>query len=197
MKQENILDAYNYLLSYWNEPENILLNKALGERKPHIEKELPNTCFINKAMYLDQTGYLEGDNLTKVDRASMAVSLETRLPLLSHELVELAWRIPVSMKLRHQTSKWILRQVLYKHVPKRLIDRPKMGFSVPVARWLQSDLKNWGEDMLNLIGTNGYEFLDKNIIYNTWEEHQSGKRDHSQKLWTILMLVSWLNSRIS
>lgn len=195
LKQENILEAYNYLLSYWNRPEDILRCNNPIDPQTHQEEILQNTCFINKAMYLDQIGYLEGDNLTKVDRASMSVSLETRLPLLSHELVELAWRIPVTMKYRHQKSKWILRQLLYKYVPKNLIDRPKMGFSVPVAKWLRSDLKSWGNDMISLAGCNGYEFISRDTIYKTWNEHQSGKRDHSQKLWTMLMLISWVNYR--
>ena len=146
-------------------------------------------------MYLDQVGYLPGDNLTKVDRSSMAVSLETRLPLLSHELVELSWQIPASMKIRQNTSKWILRQVLYKMVPRNLIERPKMGFSVQVAQWLRGDLRAWAEDMLGLVGTNGYEFLREKPIRSVWNEHLAGKRDHSQRLWTILMLLSWKHQR--
>jgi asparagine synthase (glutamine-hydrolysing) len=151
--------------------------------------------FICKAMYLDQIEYLPGDNLTKVDRASMAVSLETRLPLLSHKLVELSWRIPVSMKVRQNTSKWILRQVLYKSVPRNLIERPKMGFSVPIGQWLRNDLRAWTEDMFGLIGKSGYEFLREKPIRVAWNEHLSGKRDHSQRLWTVLMLLSWMEAR--
>lgn len=195
MQQQDIMCGYDYLLSYWNQPEDIVSFDRDTDKK-NLKQELPSsTNFINRAMFLDQTGYLPGDNLTKVDRASMAISLETRLPLLSHELFEMSWRIPVSMKVRDNTSKWILRQVLYKYVPRNLIERPKMGFSVPVAQWLRSDLKTWADNLLGLIGTNGYEFLRKEPIISTWHEHLSGRRDHSQRLWTILMLLAWKQER--
>ena len=195
MQQKDLMSGYDYLLSYWNRPQDILAYEN-GHIEGNLNTEFPITNnFINKAMYLDQVGYLPGDNLTKVDRASMAVSLETRLPLLSHELLELSWRIPVSMKIRQNASKWILRQVLYKSVPRNLIERPKMGFSVPVAQWLRGDLRAWTEDMLGLIGTNGYEFLGEEPIRSAWKEHLSGKRDRSQRLWTILMLLSWNEAR--
>ena len=145
-------------------------------------------------MYLDQTGYLPGDNLAKVDRASMAVSLETRLPILSHEVVDLAWRIPVSMKVKNNVSKWALRKVLYKYVPQEMIDRPKMGFSVPVAKWLRGELKEWAEDLLATIDMSG-GILQKQVIQKAWDDHISGKRDNSHRLWTVLMYISWSENR--
>ena len=146
-------------------------------------------------MCLDQAGYLPGDNLVKVDRASMAVSLETRLPLLSHEVVDFAWRIPVSMKVKDNVSKWVLRKVLYKYVPKDLVDRPKMGFSVPIGTWLRGELKIWAEDLLGTVGSIAGGVLQEKPVMKTWDEHISGQRDHSHRLWTILMFLSWAESR--
>jgi asparagine synthase (glutamine-hydrolysing) len=195
IQQQGLMHGYEYLLSYWHNPEGLVsFRQDTATVRPDIT--LPESAdFIETAMYLDQMGYLPGDNLTKIDRASMAVSLETRLPLLSHELLELSWRIPVPMKVRKKTSKWILRQVLYKYVPRHLIERPKMGFSVPVAHWLRGELKGWAEDLLDSINTCGGEFIREEPVRVAWNEHQSGKRDHSHRLWTVLMFLSWVNSR--
>jgi asparagine synthase (glutamine-hydrolysing) len=195
MQQRDQMAGYDYLLSYWSRPEEVISAEV---EKPHACQAagFPNTdSFINKAMYLDQVGYLQGDNLTKVDRASMAVSLETRLPLLSHEVVELAWRIPIDMKVRKNVSKWILRQALYRYVPRELIERPKMGFSIPVAKWLREDLHEWAEDLLGLLQNDKFAFLDRKPIHTAWKQHIAGSCDHSQRIWTILMLLSWMEKR--
>ena len=146
-------------------------------------------------MYTDQMAYLPGDNLAKVDRASMAVSLETRLPLLSHEVVDLSWRMPLSMKLRNNQTKWALRHVLFRYVPRHLIERPKMGFSVPVDRWLRGELKSWAEDFLDTIDDAADGLLKKGAVLKTWSEHISGRRNHSHRLWTVLMLLSWSENK--
>ncbi len=194
MQQKDIFQAYDFLMSYWNHPENLVTSGVKNERYgAHLS--LPSTdSFIEQAMYLDQMQYLPGDNLTKVDRASMAVGLETRLPLLSHEIVDLSWRVPTSMKIKNGVAKWVLREVLYKYVPREMMDRPKMGFSVPVAAWLRSDLKSWAEDLLNSLDAADH-VLQKEAILNTWHEHVSGKRDHSHRLWAVLMFLSWFQSR--
>ena len=199
MQQKDIYQAYEYLMSYWQNPEQLILEqfkKSQHTIMPQhaVLNDFMADNFVNQAMFIDQTNYLPGDNLTKVDRASMAVSLETRLPLLSHEVVELAWRIPVSMKVKNNVSKWALRQVLYKYVPRQMIDRPKMGFSVPVAAWLRTDLKTWAEDLLNSIAAKD-GILQKDVILKAWHEHISGKRDHSHRLWAVLMYLSWENAR--
>jgi len=195
MQQRDQMEGYDYLLSYWSKPEE-LISADMPGRQVCPTAGLPDTDdFISRAMYLDQIGYLQGDNLTKVDRASMAVSLETRLPLLSHEVVELAWRIPVGMKVRQNVSKWALRQVLYRYVPRNLIERPKMGFSVPVAKWLREDLREWAEDLLCLLQGDKYTFLDERPIRSAWNRHLAGTYDHSQRIWTILMLLSWMERR--
>ena len=195
MQQKDITQAYEYLMSYWHSPQELIVNYSAGQNRAVELNKFPADNFIDQAMYMDQSGYLPGDNLAKVDRASMAVGLETRLPLLSHEVIDLAWRIPVSMKVKNNVSKWVLRKVLYKYVPQEMIDRPKMGFSVPVERWLRGDLKVWAEDLLGTIDHAAGGLLMKQPVLEAWNEHVSGKRDHSHRLWAVLMFLSWANSR--
>lgn len=186
---EDLDDAYQYLLSYWEAPEYLLKNKlpVYGERLDPLKSD----DFLERVLYWDQMTYLPGDNLAKVDRASMSVSLETRLPLLSHEMVEFSWRIPRSMKVREGESKWLLRKVLYNYVPKELIERPKMGFSVPVAHWLRNELNEWASDLFSSDILKGSDLLDGELIQNIWKQHIKGERDHALKLWSVLMFLSW------
>jgi len=194
IQQDDIEHGYDYLLTYWHDPGQLL--NAYTDRSKNDTEVFPETeDFINRVMYLDQVAYLSGDNLAKVDRASMAVSLETRLPLLSHEIVDLSWRLPVSMKVKNNVSKWALRQVLYQYVPHKLIDRPKMGFSVPIDQWLRGDLKEWAHDMLGTINSSGKGILMEKPVWQAWNEHINGLRDHSHRLWTVLMFLSWVHSR--
>ena len=192
MRQKDIHKAYKYLMSYWLHPEVLTGFDAGGWRPEDFAAQIPARDFIDQAMYMDQSVYLPGDNLAKVDRASMAVSLETRLPLLSHEVVELAWRIPLELKVREGKSKWVLREVLYRHVPKALIERPKMGFSVPVAHWLRNELRGWGEAM---IASMDDSLLSSEVVKSHWQEHLSGRQDHSHRLWTVLMFIGWQQHR--
>jgi len=149
----------------------------------------------HQIMFMDTLNYLPNDILVKIDRAAMSSSLETRLPLLDHRVVEFAWRTPLNMKLKNNRSKWLLRQVLKKYLPENLIEGPKKGFSVPIAEWLRGPLKNWANDLLDekLIFTQNY-FSAKPIKIK-WEEHLSGKQDWSKQLWTILMFQSWLQKK--
>jgi asparagine synthase (glutamine-hydrolysing) len=196
IQEKDLMRGYDYLLSYWHNPEELVSIRS-DEFHKNPKTMLPEfSSFIDTAMYLDQVGYLPGDNLSKVDRASMSVSLETRLPLLSHEVLEFSWRIPVSMKVRKQTSKWILRQVLGKYVPPGLIERPKMGFSVPIAQWLRGELKEWAADLLATVKPGGCEIIREEPVRTAWKEHQSGKRDNSHRLWTVLMFLSWASTRM-
>jgi asparagine synthase (glutamine-hydrolysing) len=191
IRKENLEQGYQYLLSYWDKPEQLLVYDGVVSERATLF-DLPDTNeFIAQALYLDQMNYLPGDNLTKVDRASMAVSLETRLPLLSHEIAELSWRIPVSMKVNAGDSKWVLRQVLYKYIPRELIDRPKMGFSVPVAHWLRNELYEWASDLLSGSRARNNSFLNYKEVDRIWREHTRGKNDHALKLWAVLMFLSW------
>jgi asparagine synthase (glutamine-hydrolysing) len=150
---------------------------------------------VDRLMYLDQMTYLPDDILTKVDRASMAVSLESRAPFLDHGVVEFAWSVPSSWKLREGRSKWLLRQLLYRHVPEELIERPKMGFSVPLDVWLRGPLLEWAEALLTEDRLRSEGFLNPAPIRRRWREHLEGRRDWSGPLWVVLMFQSWLDSR--
>ena len=149
-----------------------------------------NRDFVDVAMLTDQLNYLPDDNLTKVDRAAMAYALETRLPLLDKDVVELSWRIPWQIKFKKGHSKWPLRQILYKHVPRRLIDRPKMGFSVPISSWIRDELKDWSFELIQNLDC--LPVAGKNYWQKLWEEHQTGTKDNGLALWPALMLSLWL-----
>ncbi|GGE61584.1 asparagine synthetase B [Streptosporangium jomthongense] len=148
--------------------------------------------FATTAMLIDQLNYLVDDNLAKVDRSAMSVSLETRLPLLDRQIVEYSWSLSTKLKLRHGIKKWPLRQILFKHVPESLIERPKMGFSVPISVWLRNELKSWSLDLIEnpLLK----EFVDVGHYRSLWDKHQRGAYDNGLVLWPVLVLSQWLSN---
>lgn len=147
---------------------------------------------LEHMMALDLLAYLPDDILVKVDRAAMGVSLETRVPLLDHRVLEFAWRLPLEFKLRGGETKWILRQILYRYVPRELIERPKMGFGVPMGAWLRGGLRDWAEALLDPARLRREGFLRPESVRRCWDEHVSGRRDWQYVLWSILMFQQWL-----
>jgi asparagine synthase (glutamine-hydrolysing) len=184
---------YAGLVSHWQEQEEVVIGSSELStvlNNPNLWASLSD--FTERMMYLDLMSYLPDDILVKVDRASMGVSLESRIPFLDHRVVEFAWQIPLSMKIRGNQGKWLLRKVLYKYVPKELIERPKMGFGIPIDNWLREPLREWAEDLLDesRLRTEGY--LNPQAIRQKWDEHQSGDRNWQYYLWDVLMFQAWL-----
>lgn len=179
---------YERLRSFWPDPGEVLAGTQRAGPSAVGELDAP---FAEQMMFYDLVRYLPDDILTKVDRASMSVSLEARVPLLDHDLVELAWRLPRRLKIRGRAQKWILRQVLARHVPPALFERPKTGFGVPVGQWLRGPLKNWGADLLAAGDIDADGIFDASVVTNTWEAHQAGRGNHEHQLWAILMFQSW------
>jgi asparagine synthase (glutamine-hydrolysing) len=188
--------VYLELISLWAVSSNLVRNTTHIKDfsvKYHSWPSIKG--FTQRMMFLDAMTYLPDDILVKVDRASMAVSLETRAPFLNHRLVEFAWKTPINMKVRNGQGKWLLRQVLYKYIPKKLIERPKAGFAVPISAWLRDPLRDWAEDLLGEKVLKQDGFFNPNPIRDKWKEHLSGKKNWHHHLWAVLMFQSWLQSQ--
>jgi asparagine synthase (glutamine-hydrolysing) len=187
---------YLNLVSHWLDPAAVVI----GGSEPATlltgaAPSLDGLDRVQRMMALDMLSYLPDDIMAKVDRAAMGVSLETRVPFLDHRVVEFAWSLPQSMKLRDGQTKWALREVLYRHVPRALIERPKMGFGVPIGKWLRGPLRDWAEALLDESRLRREGFFDPSPIRQKWNEHLSGQRNWEAHLWDVLMFQAWLEAQ--
>jgi asparagine synthase (glutamine-hydrolysing) len=185
-------ELYQGFVSLWREAEKLVVN-GYGPTMMWISPELPADLsdFTERMMYFDLVTYLPDDILVKLDRASMSVSLEGRCPLLDHRLVEWVWRLPLQFKWRNSKRKWLLRQVLYRYVPSELIERPKMGFGIPIGHWLCGPLRDWAESLLEESRLRQEGLLNAKMIRHSWTTHLSGQRDEQHRLWVVLMFQAW------
>ena len=196
LASRSVDDLYLGLVSQWQDPASVVIN---GDEPSTLLRgnapDLAGLDDVQRMMALDMLTYLPDDILTKVDRAAMGVSLETRVPFLDHRVVEFAWRLPQDMKLKDGQTKWALRQVLYRHVPKALIERPKKGFGVPIDAWLRGPLREWAEALLDEARLEKEGYFHPSPIRQKWREHLSGQRNWQYQLWNVLMFQMWLESQ--
>ncbi|MBI9035991.1 MAG: asparagine synthase (glutamine-hydrolyzing) [Bacteroidales bacterium] len=190
---------YQQIISVWKNPEDVVI----GGNKPEtvftqMESNKTSKDFLKRAMYADMMVYLPDDILTKVDRASMANSLEARAPLLDdHRITEFAWMLPNEWKMRGDTRKWLLKQVLYRYIPKKLVDRPKMGFGVPIGDWIRTDLRDWAETLLDESRLKKEGFFNPEPIKRMWKSHVAQETNWQYPLWGVLMFEAWLDEYLN
>ncbi len=188
LAEPDIDAAHDRLLAHWPDPRLLLGGEADGR----LSIDAPDLASAaERIAWRDTVTYLPDDILTKVDRASMAVALEVRVPLLDHRVVEWAWTLPPRMRLRGRTGKWLLRQVLYRHVPHWLVDRPKMGFAIPLDAWLRGPLRDWAETLLNARRLTAEGWFRPEPVRAAWDAHLAGRGNMQQALWGVLMAQAW------
>jgi asparagine synthase (glutamine-hydrolysing) len=189
---------YEEMISSWSIPSRALHGRTHGETKA-AGRAWPseNLNFVEQMMLADLTGYLRDDILVKVDRAAMAVSLETRAPFIDHRVVEFAARLPYDVKVRGGTTKWILRELLHRYVPAALVERPKMGFGVPLHVWLRGDLRDWAEALLEPGRLKNEGYFDPKAIHAVWGAHVSGRTNALPQIWPVLMFQAWYEAHVS
>ncbi len=192
LREDTADGVYRRQHTHWGSPELVVP----GSSEPHglpfdesLRSEIPD--FLKRMQLMDLLTYLPDDILTKVDRASMAVALEARVPLLDHRVVEHVWRLPARMKVREGSDKWLLRKVLYRYVPRHLIERPKMGFSVPVGAWLRGPLRPWAEELLSERRLRQAAFFDPATVRAAWTQFLGGRAGDQEPLWGVLMFEAW------
>lgn len=191
LETSSVDDLYTRLTSIWPDPSELVLGGDERARSlPHVRGSV-----AEQFMLRDLAGYLHDDILPKVDRASMSVALEVRVPLLDHRLVELAWRLPESVKVSKGVGKRVLREVLARHVPRELFERPKMGFGVPIDAWLRGPLRDWAEELLRPQRLREDGLLDAGAVRGCWDAHLSGRDAMQHRLWAVLMFQAWRDAQ--
>jgi asparagine synthase (glutamine-hydrolysing) len=192
MRQGSEAAMYRSLVSQWPNPERLVRGSREGaDAVDHAIGAVVPRGLLSRMMFADQSSYLVEDQMTKIDRASMSVSLEVRAPILDHRVIELAWRLPETLKVRDGVGKWVLKQVLYRHVPRALVDREKMGFSVPVGVWLRGPLRDWAESLLASATSGGDELLAPAPILQAWRRLTRGDEHPALSIWAVLMFQQW------
>ncbi|MEP6729703.1 MAG: asparagine synthase (glutamine-hydrolyzing) [bacterium] len=187
---------YERIISAWTEPDRVIVGAGTRHEPRAVADWPPGALtFTEQMMLADMLGYLPGDILVKVDRAAMAVSLETRAPFIDHRVIEFAARLPFAAKVRGGTSKWILRELLDRYVPRSLIERPKMGFGVPVHAWLRTELRDWAEALLDPRRLRHDGFFEAGVVSDVWQAHLDGRVNAMPQLWPILMFQAWLDDQ--
>jgi asparagine synthase (glutamine-hydrolysing) len=189
-------EMYERVIATWNDAAEVVI----GEVGPQKSNDRPLSSGFHRdgaaaMMLMDLTSYLPDGVLTKIDRASMSVGLEARVPLLDHRIVEFALRLPLGWKIRSGKGKWILRELLSRHLPRKIFERPKAGFGIPIGGWLRGPLRNWAEDLLDEAKLDREGFLNTRRVRSVWEQHLKGKGDWQQHLWCVLMFEAWLGAQ--
>ena len=190
---DSLDDMYRSLVAEGYREESLVINnEVILKTKLDNHDSISNIDESEHRMMLwDSLTYLPDDILTKVDRAAMGVGLETRIPFLDHRVVELAWMLPLKMKIKNGEGKWPVREILYKYVPRDLIERPKAGFAVPVGQWMRGPLKDWASELLHEERIRREGYFNPELVQQLWQQHLSGKYDWTPRLWAILMFQSW------
>jgi len=192
MTNESEAEMYRSLVSAWQDPDALVIGGAstIGLLEELLESPQP-ARLVDRMMLADQVTYMVDDQLAKVDRVSMAVSMEVRVPFVDHRLVEYAWRLPASLKTRNSQGKWPLRQILQRYVPAHIVERPKMGFSVPIDEWLRGPLRGWAEELIAPDRLAREGLLEPTVVRGAWSALLGGQRHGALGLWAVLMLQAW------
>lgn len=195
LEMESGTDFYRDLVSLWKAPEQVVLGASEPDTLLNRREEWPNSPGLRDLMlFWDTKTYLADEILTKLDRASMAVGLEARVPLLDHRLVEFSWQVPMAYKVHKGQGKWLLRQLTHRYVPQELMERPKQGFGIPIEHWLRGPLREWAESLLDEQKLRDQGFFDPKPIRQAWNDHINGRGKRQYELWAVLMFQAWLES---
>ena len=196
MNINSIDSMYRNLRSHWHDTNELVIGgDEYPDFLPSLQRDFDSFHPAEKLMAYDLISYLPDDILVKLDRAAMALGLETRVPFLDYRVVDFAWSLPLEYKFYDGVDKWPLKQVLYNYVPEKLFNRPKMGFGVPIGHWLRGPLKDWAETMLNQSKIKSQGYFNSDLVERKWREHLSGKRNWERELWNVLVFQTWFQQK--